>query len=107
MNLPAVYNSIEIGIWAAFGLGFLFAALNPAGLARGRCSVAALVFFLFGASDAVELYTGAWWKPWWLFTWQALCVVSLLGLYVDNVLCRVRRAKQAARDDGAESAGPP
>jgi hypothetical protein len=93
-DYPFVYNSIEIGIWAAFGIGFVLAAIAHAGAIRIRCALAAVVFFLFGASDAVELYTGAWWRPWWLFTWKALCVISLLGLYRDNVLSRVRREKQ-------------
>jgi hypothetical protein len=26
----------------------------------------------------VEARTGAWWEPWWLFVWKALCVVGLL-----------------------------
>jgi hypothetical protein len=107
----AVYNSVEIGIWAAFGIGFLLAAIRRAGPVRSRCALAALAFFLFGASDAVELHTGAWWTPWWLFTWKALCVVALLVLYVENVLGRVRRAKQAlgnveARSDGQQPRGP-
>jgi len=97
-NFPLIFNSIESGIWAAMGVGFLLAAMRHTDSARMRCAFAALVFFFFGASDAVELYTGAWWRPWWLFAWKALCIVSLLGLYVDNLVSRIRRAKQQGRD---------
>lgn len=90
-----LYNVIEIGIWAVFGIGFLLGAVKQPGAVRARCLLASSVFFLFGASDAVELSTGAWWKPWWLFVWKALCVVALLALYVDNVVARMRRKKTA------------
>jgi hypothetical protein len=33
----------------------------------------------FGLSDLVESQTGAWWTPWWLFAWKALCVLGLLA----------------------------
>jgi len=34
---------------------------------------------LFGISDLVEVQTGAWWDPWWLFTLKAFCVVIFLA----------------------------
>jgi hypothetical protein len=34
-----------------------------------------------GASDIVESRTGAWWRPWWLFAWKAVCVIALLFLF--------------------------
>jgi len=42
---------------------------------------AAFVFLAFGLSDLVETQTGAWWKPWWLFVWKALCVHAMLALF--------------------------
>jgi hypothetical protein len=94
-----VYNSCEISIWAIFGIGFLAAAVGRSGGPRTRCYLAALAFFLFAASDAVELHTGAWWRPWWLFAWKALCVVVLLGLYVENVVTRMRRVNEAGPNE--------
>jgi hypothetical protein len=38
----------------------------------------AVTLAVFGASDLVESRTGAWWKPWWLFVWKAICVLALL-----------------------------
>lgn len=43
---------------------------------------AAFVFLAFGLSDLVETQTGAWWKPWWLFAWKALCVHAMLALFI-------------------------
>ena len=88
-----LYNSVEIAIWAAFGIGFLVAAAKQPPPLAARCRLAAVTFFLFGGSDAVELHTGTWWKPWWLFTWKAACVVVLFGLYVENAR-RLRRTSK-------------
>jgi len=89
-----IYNSIEIVLWAAIGVCFLIVACNRSGPSRLRCLIAAIAFLLFAASDAVELYTGAWWKPWWLFVWKMLCGVTLLLLYIDNLVSR-RGRRQA------------
>jgi len=40
--------------------------------------ITALLFLLFGFSDIVEVYTGAWWSPWWLFVWKILNIIALL-----------------------------
>lgn len=49
---------------------------------RKECSIAAVTLILFGFSDIVEASTGAWWRPWWLFVWKALCVLILLMLLI-------------------------
>ena len=43
--------------------------------------IAALLFILFGVSDFVEVHTGVWWRPWWLFVWNAACLIGLLVDY--------------------------
>ena len=75
-------NYIEAFFWFVIGLvhcGFL---IRPA--LRGSKLVAACTFFAFGASDLVEMYTGAWWRPWWLLIWKAMCILVLLVLLVRN-----------------------
>ena len=66
-NLPEVYNAFEILLWSALGCEFVRRAWLLRGAVRLRCLVAAGALFLFAASDAVEITTGAWWRPWWLF----------------------------------------
>jgi hypothetical protein len=34
----------------------------------------AIILILFGISDFVEMVSGAWWQPWWLLVWKALCI---------------------------------
>ena len=64
------YNALEIILWAIFGIECIRRAVNGSAR-RIPAIVAAVTFVLFAASDAVEIATGAWWKPWWLFVWKA------------------------------------
>lgn len=89
-------NALEAGLWIAIGVGFAVygrlgirrddAASGGRGAAgsRRRCGFAFLVFVAFGLSDVVEMGTGAWWRPWWLFAWKAACVLALLVLLIDH-----------------------
>jgi hypothetical protein len=73
-------NYAEAVLWMLVAAVFGVFAMRRSGLARRRCAIAVVVFFLFGMSDVVEVQTGAWWRPWWLFTWKAFCVLAMLGL---------------------------
>lgn len=76
-------NYIEAALWACIGLGFLVHALRTVGHKRRASLLAGATFIVFGASDIVETTTGAWWRPWWLFVWKAVCVVIFLLLLID------------------------
>jgi len=73
-------NYLEAVLWACIGLGFLTQALRTTRPKRSQSLIAGLTFLVFGASDIVETTTGAWWRPWWLFVWKAVCVAILLLL---------------------------
>ncbi len=64
-----VANVIEAGLWVVVAIIVL---------AKWKHKTAAIVLVAFGISDLVETQTGAWWKPWWLLAWKALCVIALL-----------------------------
>jgi uncharacterized membrane protein HdeD (DUF308 family) len=71
-------NLIEAGFWLIFGV-----VVCVAGVKRGRSFgtfgvIAGLVAILFGLSDLIEARTGAWWCPWWLLAWKAVCVAVLV-----------------------------
>ena len=78
----ALGQQIEAGVWIALAAVLLFA--------RGRRMFAiAVVLVLFGLSDVVEAQTGAWWRPWWLLVWKALCVLGII-LAIASARCRAR-----------------
>ena len=76
----ATFNLVESLVWFSFGTALLVAALfRPPGFRYGI--VAGLAFLAFGASDLVEMQTGAWFRPWWLLLWKATCVTVLVGTF--------------------------
>ncbi|NEP88963.1 MAG: hypothetical protein F6K18_20195 [Okeania sp. SIO2C2] len=83
--LEAVYkkgNYIEAGIWFIFSGSFAISAIKNSAIIRLHRIVATFTFLLFGFSDIVEVQTGAWWHPWWLFVWKSLCVLSMFCLLI-------------------------
>ena len=70
-------NYIEAFIWFCFAIGFAVDAGKTSGKTRINRLITTLTFLLFGGSDIVEVQTGAWWSPWWLFVWKASCVLSM------------------------------
>ncbi len=89
MNFHQTANTLEAILWAVIGCVFLWQAVrrNPP-FPRNRCLIAAAAFLTFGLSDVIEITTGAWWRPWWLFAMKAACVLVLVGLYIDHVRSR-------------------
>ncbi|NEQ41413.1 MAG: hypothetical protein F6K40_36555 [Okeania sp. SIO3I5] len=91
--LETVYrkgNYIEAGIWFIFAGAFAISAINNRELVRLHRIVATFTFLLFGLSDIVEVQTGAWWHPWWLFVWKSLCVLSMFCLLISHLKIRYK-----------------
>lgn len=77
MDVPAIFNLVEAAVWAA-AAAVLFArsAREPEPMRRlGRKTAAVLA--VFSLTDLIEIRTGAWWDPWWLFALKLACVLSL------------------------------
>lgn len=92
MNAFQTANLIEAGLWSTIALTLAGFAIARTGRRRRLCLIAAVTFLLFGVSDVVETQTGAWYRPWWLFCWKAICVAAMVGLLVDYR--RSRREKK-------------
>src|SRR5262245_19466438 len=78
-----LFNAFEIGLWLVIAL--VVGALGwraPDRYRRWLLLLAALLLLAFSGSDAVELHTGAWWRPWWLLCWKGACVIGLLSIVV-------------------------
>ena len=74
-------NYFEALIWFLFAIGFAVNAGKTSGKTRINRLITTLIFLLFGGSDIVEVQTGAWWSPWWLFVWKASCLLSMVILF--------------------------
>ncbi|MEG4483965.1 hypothetical protein [Microcoleus sp. D2_18a_B4] len=75
-------NYLEALLWFLFAIGFAINAGKTSGRTRINRLITSLIFLLFGGSDIVEVQTGAWWSPWWLFVWKASCVLSMVILFM-------------------------
>jgi len=85
-------NYVEALFWIAIGVAFVIRAPKTPKTIQRRCWVAAVTFFLFGISDAIEAqpWSGAWWRPWWLLVWKGVCVLVLA--YLAFMYFRERRS---------------
>ncbi len=76
----AIFNLVEGFFWIALGAWILRTQTQtPASKHKSHLGI---ILIIFGISDFVEMTTGAWWQPWWLFIWKALCVVIGLILII-------------------------
>ena len=97
MSFVDAFNLFEVYLWSIMGIGFLIAAaVKPEN--QWSADAAGIMLILFGVSDWIELSTGAWWKPWWLFVWKAICVLSLVILGV----AAYQRQKKANDESGID-----
>jgi len=98
MDAPALYNAFEIVLWSALGLAVWWRGRGGPPRVRRLSRVAALAFLLFAVSDAMEMRTGAWWRPWWLLAWKAACVGVLAGCLAAHL--RGRQCPQSGKQEG-------
>jgi len=87
VTLHAAGNFVEAMLWIAIGVG-LFVKTGK------RFWLAASALLAFGVSDLVEIRTGHWARPWWLFAWKAACVAALLPIVV-----KALRTARSTRQD--------
>jgi len=81
-------NLVESILWFVIGVCFLVSLLVSKSY-RAEKAIAVVLFVSFGISDLVEIHTGGWYKPWWLFVWKAIDVLGFVWL-----LARYRRCKK-------------
>jgi uncharacterized membrane protein HdeD (DUF308 family) len=70
-----LFNLVEGFFWIGLAVWILLSTFISS---KHHKALLAVILILFGISDFVEMATGAWWRPWWLLVWKALCV--LIGL---------------------------
>jgi hypothetical protein len=83
-------NYAESCLWAGLGVAAAVKRNGPASWLLAATLVA------FGISDVVEAQTGAWYEPWWLLAWKAVCI--LLILIFGGLVLRTQRRRPAAQD---------
>lgn len=107
-DFAVVVNAVEVLIWSGMAVMVLAQPLLPgvAGeVVLHRWLAAGL--FAFGLSDAVEIWSGAWWRPWWLLVWKMACIV-LISTTGSMLFLRARTASAKTSNNGeASKTSPP
>ena len=102
MNWLQIFNAAEAVLWTLIGLELLRRNWFEHGPSLRTGRLAGLTFIAFGASDVVEVFTGAFWRPWWLLVWKGACIICLLMLWY-----RHRRSRAVQSDQTAAGPGIP
>jgi hypothetical protein len=71
-------NLIEAALWSLVAIALLIRSSKEPVELRRIFFVLSAAFFVFGITDVVESWTGAWWRPVWLLLLKASCVVVFL-----------------------------
>ena len=85
-RISYAFNLCEGLLWILIGVGFVV-LLRKREHADLRLA-ASVLFVTFGVSDFVEMWSGGWYRPWWLLAWKAADICGLVLLYA---LFRKRR----------------
>jgi hypothetical protein len=76
-----LFNVFEVVLWSVLGLAILFWRALPMHWMSWNLPLACALFG-FALSDYIEIQTGAWWQPWWLFPFKACCFLSMIYFMV-------------------------
>lgn len=77
MQIHTWFNYGEALLWIGISFFLILRIFRKNMPHRSLYAVLIIGFFAFGVSDLVEVQSGAWWQPWWLLLWKALCVAVL------------------------------
>jgi hypothetical protein len=91
MTVEALFNYCEAVLWFVLGGVVVIAARKQSAAVRRNAWIAFAAFLAFGVSDLIEVRTGAWWTPWWLFVLKAACVLVLAGCLFRHLKLNVTR----------------
>ncbi len=72
-------NIVEGVLWLSLGVVIVIKYRS------WRAAFVALTLACFGVSDWVEAGSGAWWQPWWLLAWKAVCIFVLVTAVVMHI----------------------
>ena len=90
LGLFEIANYAEAVVWFAMALYCVTRAITTR---RANLWLLTIALLLFGASDVVEVRTGAWYRPWWLLAWKTACVLTILGVAIPYIRARQKRPK--------------
>jgi beta-lactamase regulating signal transducer with metallopeptidase domain len=95
-RIAELFNYFEIGLWFLFGIAMILQSQTMGEAYRKVLYASAVAFFAFSVSDYIEIQTGAWWTPWWLFILKALCVITFVVCLV--LFLKIKKSQSRLND---------
>ncbi len=72
------YNGFEAALWAVLAIIVAIRYRHAVAGLRRTGAITSVLLVMFAISDVIEMYTGAWWKPWSLMLLKVFCLVGLI-----------------------------
>jgi hypothetical protein len=91
-----LFSGFEVVLWSVLAIVVAVRFRKSDSQLRRAARLAALFFVLFAISDAIEMQTGAWWRPPRLLVLKAVCLIGLTLCFV--MLIRGVRAVAKANE---------
>ena len=60
------FNAFEAVLWITISIVFGFHFVRKKTAFKMLKGFSCVAFFVFGITDIIEIYSGAWWAPFWL-----------------------------------------
>lgn len=79
MTFEATFNYCEAAFWFVIAGLVALRGRSKAPRLQRIARIAAVAFAVFAVSDLIEVKTGSYWEPKWLFVMKSACV-TVLGL---------------------------
>ena len=98
MEFDQIFNLAEGIFWIFISLLFIYRSRKPTFFSRNNWLLGALAFFCFGVSDFIEIYSRAWYHPWWLILWKGICLITLAWIG-RQYLCLKKQAPENHQPD--------
>jgi hypothetical protein len=94
MTIAQQGNLLEAVLWFAVAVALLAAAWRGPSSRRKILMILAAAFAAFGASDLIEMRTGAWWRPPWLLAMKGACVAVFVLCFWQYLRSRDTRTSE-------------
>lgn len=91
-NFYQGFNFFEGILWIVLAVVIYYAPVFHLKGKKDQRWLLAVTLILFGISDFIEMNTGAWWRPYWLLIWKAICLGGI-GIIMMNYYKNIRSRK--------------
>ena len=82
--MAETFNLYEAILWFVIAVTLFASAIFDKSkiFYKTNLIVSAILFFVFGVSDLIEMQTGVWWRPMSLLIMKGACIIGFVGCFI-------------------------